>query len=324
MRKNKRDQWAGPGVLRSPHLPAPAIRQLAPHEVMETSEVEHDAPPQGDAEDAPAGRDRAGIQSIEVGAQLLVALTRASHAMALGDLARAAGMHPSKAHRYLVSLQRVGAVSQDPLTSRYELGPFALRLGLAGLNRVEAVSRTRPLLASLRDRTGHTIGLAVWSERGPTVVHWEKAGGTPGVNLRIGDVAPMLNSATGRLFGAYLPIEQTLPLVERELHARTNDDLPGLPRSLTDYYRLCEAIRAEGASWVSGSLLPGVNALSLPVFGARGELALVLIALNLQPLFDAGRGGELETTLRAFVDQLSAMLRSPVPAAARAGGRRSR
>lgn len=75
---------------------------------------------------------------------------------------------------------------------------------------------------------------------------------------------------------------------------------------------------------MSGSLLPGVNALSLPVFGARGELALVLIALNLQPLFDAGRGGELETTLRAFVDQLSAMLRSPVPAAARAGGRRSR
>ncbi|MEZ0191606.1 IclR family transcriptional regulator [Ralstonia solanacearum] len=294
---------------------------------METSEVEPDAPPQGDAEDARAGRDRAGIQSIEVGAQLLVALTRASRAMALGDLARAAGMHPSKAHRYLVSLQRVGAVSQDPLTGRYELGPFALRLGLASLNRVEAVSRARPLLASLRDRTGHTIGIAVWSERGPTVVHWERAGGAPGVNLRIGDVMPMLNSATGRLFGAYLPIEQTLPLVERELHTRANDDLPGLPRSLTDYYRLCEDVRAEGAAWVSGGLLPGVSALSLPVFGARGELALVLIALNLQPLFLAGPGGELEKTLRTFVDQLSAMLRSPVsPAspAGRGGGRRSR
>ncbi|TYZ45044.1 IclR family transcriptional regulator, partial [Ralstonia solanacearum] len=37
-----------------------------------------------------------------------------------------------------------------------------------------------------------------------------------------------------------------------------------------------------------------------------------------------GRGGDLEATLCAFVDQLSAMLRSPVPAAARAGGRRSR
>ena len=120
---------------------------------METPEVDDlQAADAADAEDARASRDRAGIQSIEVGSQLLVALTRASRAMALGDLARAAGMHPSKAHRYLVSLQRVGAVTQDPLTGRYELGPFALRLGLASLNRVEAVTRTRPLLASLRDR----------------------------------------------------------------------------------------------------------------------------------------------------------------------------
>ena len=268
---------------------------------METIEAEDDLPSDGDAEDARASRDRSGIQSIEVGSQLLVALTRAMRAMALGDLARAAGMHPSKAHRYLVSLQRVGAVSQDPLTGRYELGPFALRLGLASLNRTEAIVRTRPLLAGLRDQTGHTIGIAVWSDRGPTVVHWEKAGGAPGVNLRIGDVMPMLNSATGRLFGAYLPIEQTLPLVERELRARASDDLPGLPRSLTDYYRLCEDIRTEGASWVTGSLLPGVSALSLPVFGARGHLALVLIALNLQTLFHAERGGELEATLRSCV-----------------------
>ncbi|KAB0120653.1 helix-turn-helix domain-containing protein, partial [Escherichia coli] len=67
---------------------------------METTEVEDDLPTDGDAEDARANRDRSGIQSIEVGSQLLVALTRAMRAMALGDLARAAGMHPSKAHRY--------------------------------------------------------------------------------------------------------------------------------------------------------------------------------------------------------------------------------
>jgi DNA-binding IclR family transcriptional regulator len=134
----------------------------------------------------------------------------------------------------------------------------------------------------------------------------------------------MLNSATGRLFGAYQPMEQTLPLVERELHERASDDLPGLPRSLTDYYRLCEDVRTEGASWVTGSLLPGVNALSLPVFGARGQLVLVLIALNVQPLFHAQRGGELEHTLRTFVMRLSAMLQAPAERPAKAGARRSR
>jgi len=314
-------------MLRSLHFAGPGIGQPAPQD-METTEVEDDLPPEGDAaadtDDIRVSRDRSGIQSIEVGSQLLVALTRGTRAMALGDLARAAGMHPSKAHRYLVSLQRVGAISQDPSSGRYELGPFALRLGLASLNRTEAIVRTRPLLAGLRDQTGHTIGIAVWSDRGPTIVHWEKAGNAPGVNLRVGDVTPMLNSATGRLFGAYLPIEQTLPLVERELHDRADDQLPDLPRSLTDYYRLCEDIRNEGAAWVASSLLPDVSALALPVFGARGQLTLALIALNLQSRFHAQRGGELETTLRAFVTRLSATLQAPTPVPSKANSKRSR
>ena len=48
---------------------------------METTEVEDDLPPDGDADDARANRDRSGIQSIEVGTQLLVALTHAMRAM---------------------------------------------------------------------------------------------------------------------------------------------------------------------------------------------------------------------------------------------------
>jgi len=67
-----------------------------------------------------------------------------------------------------------------------------------------------------------------------------------------------------------------------------------------------------------------VNALSLPVFGARGQLVLVLIALNLQPLFHAQRGGELEHTLRTFVMRLSAMLQAPAISPAKASNRRSR
>lgn len=87
------------------------------------------------------------------------------------------------------------------------------------------------------------------------------------------------------MFGAYQPIERTLSLVKRELHRRAGDDLPGLPRSLTGYYHLCEDTRTEGASWVSGSLPPGVGTLSLSVFGAHGQLVLALTAPSPQPLF---------------------------------------
>ena len=48
-------------------------------------------------------KERRGIQSIEVGGQLLLALAENGRPMSLGDLAKAARMPSGKAHPYLVS-----------------------------------------------------------------------------------------------------------------------------------------------------------------------------------------------------------------------------
>jgi DNA-binding IclR family transcriptional regulator len=67
-------------------------------------------------------KERAGIQSVEVGFALLDVLAQAPGPLMLRDLASAAGMSAAKAHRYLVSFQRLNLVVQDANT-RYELGP---------------------------------------------------------------------------------------------------------------------------------------------------------------------------------------------------------
>ena len=74
-----------------------------------------------------------GVQSLEVGMGILKAMVFGKRSMMLKDIAAAADMPPSKAHRYLVSLIRSGLVEQDPLTSRYNLGPFALNIGLVAI-----------------------------------------------------------------------------------------------------------------------------------------------------------------------------------------------
>ena len=71
-----------------------------------------------------------GVQSLEVGAGVLRAVVNGHRAMMLKEIAAAADIPPSKAHRYLVSLIRSGLIEQDPATSRYSLGPFALNIGL--------------------------------------------------------------------------------------------------------------------------------------------------------------------------------------------------
>lgn len=259
------------------------------------------------ADDASDGEEKArsGIQSIEVGFRLLDVLTHEPRAMMLRDLAARAGMSPAKAHRYLVSFQRLGVVSQDPVSGRYELGGFALQMGLARLARVDGVKLARIALTALRDRLDTTVGIAVWGNQGPTVVHWMESSHPAKASLKLGDVMPLLSSATGLLFAAYLPRSKTQPLIERELADAQRFAYGNAPRTQNDVERALEQVREHGAARVEGMLLPTIHAFCMPVFDAVGQLALGLIALGHEGVFDIAWDGEIACALRACAHKLS-------------------
>ncbi|SAL15502.1 IclR family transcriptional regulator [Caballeronia sordidicola] len=255
-------------------------------------------PPEAeDSSDSAEEKLRSGIQSIEVGFRLLDVLTNEPRAMMLRDLARCAGMSPAKAHRYLVSFLRLGVVSQDPVSGRYELGGFALQMGLARLARVDGVKLARIALTGLRDQLDQTVGIAVWGNQGPTVVHWMESSHPAKASLKLGDVMPLLSSATGLLFAACLPRSKTQDMIGRELAAKR--------QTMADIEPVLADIRAHGASRVEGMLLPGIHAFCMPVFDSTGDLALGLIALGHEGSFDTRWGGEVDTALRACASQLS-------------------
>ncbi|CAG0994807.1 partial Transcriptional repressor IclR, partial [Rhodocyclaceae bacterium] len=129
---------------------------------------------------------RQGIQSIEVGTPLLKALAEHGGPMMLRDLAATADMPAAKAHRYLVSFMRTGLVTQDAVSGRYDLGPFALEIGLASLARLDAVRIATPLIEDLNERIEETVALAVWGNMGPTIVRWVESRRPVTVNLRTG------------------------------------------------------------------------------------------------------------------------------------------
>lgn len=262
---------------------------------------------------------RAGIQSVEVGFELLDALSQAPGALMLRDLAAAAGMSAAKAHRYLVSFQRMGLVVQDPVSTRYDLGPAALRIGLASLSRIDAVKLARERIDQLLLETGHTLAIAVWGNQGPTMVHWTEAPQTVPVTLRLGDVMPLLTSATGRCFAAFMGTEgrdaqRIAPMVRDEL-ARLkklprNGDVSqaDVPQSPQDVQALLEDTRRRGLARVVHSLLPGVGGFCAPVFDAQGRLALGLVVLGSVATLDTDWQGEPATALLRCARQLSADL----------------
>ncbi len=197
-------------------------------------------------------KERAGIQSVEVGFALLEALSQAAGPLMLRDLAASAGMSAAKAHRYLVSFQRLRLVVQDAGSARYDLGPAALQLGLACLSRLDAVKLARERVVGLMERIGHTLALAVWGNHGPTIVHWEESPHAVTVSLRLGDVMPLLSSATGRCFAAWLPKEAITPLLRDEIARGQKQGRSDLPSTLAEVRALLQEVRERGAARVAG------------------------------------------------------------------------
>lgn len=268
-----------------------------------------------------AARDRAGIQSVEVGFALLEVLARATAPLMLRDLASAADMSAAKAHRYLVSFQRLGMVTQDPANARYALGPMALRLGLAALHQLDPVRLARERAAELAATLGHTVALAVWGNHGPTIVHWQESALARPVTLRLGDVMPLLGSATGQCFAAWLrprargaaarALDAMIDAELRRIRALPPDARGELPLTRAEVHALLQRVREQGMARVVGTLLPGVAGFCAPVFDADGRLALGMVALGPVPAFDAQWGGAAERALRAQAQALSAELGWP-------------
>ena len=257
---------------------------------------------------------RAGIQSVEVGFSLLKVLSDAGNALMLRDLAAKADMSAAKAHRYLVSFQRLGLVVQDAGTTRYDLGPAALKLGLASLSRIDAVKLARVRLSPLMTQIGQTLALAVWGNQGPCIVHWEESPQAVTVNLRLGDVMPLLSSATGLCFAAFMGTRQAA--VNTRLNGLLLDELArgqklgrrDLPANMTQVVTLLDEARQHGMARVVNTLLPGVGGFCAPVFDADGHMVLGMVALGSLSSFDADWDGKVATPLKAAAQQLSSDL----------------
>ncbi|MGH8700229.1 MAG: helix-turn-helix domain-containing protein, partial [Burkholderiales bacterium] len=140
---------------------------------------------------------QAGIQSLETGIELLKILVAAASPMKLKDLAAAAAMSASKAHRYMVSLSRAGLVAQAAADAEYRLGPYALEMALACLNSLRPVKLASQAREAISREVELTVAIAAWGNHGPTIVRIEESSHAVSMNVRAGTVVPLTRSAAG-------------------------------------------------------------------------------------------------------------------------------
>lgn len=241
-----------------------------------------------------------GIKSIEVGARVLLALEQGRGPMPLTEVARRAGLHPAKVHRYLASLVRTGLASQSPTSGLYDLGPASRHLGVEALRRTDAVSTVSAHAVDLRDQTGHTVNVGVWTDAGPTLVRWDTGAHALPIVVRVGSTLPLLDSAVGVAFLAHLPDSTTREVLKNQQRQGTTH-----PATAAEVRAIKARAREEGLGSTINQMIYGLAALGAPVFGPDGALEVVIGLILPSHLMTSGEAKRLGAILIATADRAS-------------------
>ena len=226
---------------------------------------------------------------------------------------------------FLGQVERIERTGRSPLVfggGRYlvaqphDIGPSLADAG-ANVARLQAVRLATRAMVELADELDETLGLGVWGNKGPTIVRWQESSQPISEYLRTGLVLPVLSSATGLAFAAWLPPETTAPFIEAEREAvrsRAADagaaqdaDAASLAGQLAQI-RAAGRVRLVGTDAFSDLYRTDISAVSVPVFDTDGAMVLALTAIGAADWLDVDDAGRLVTRMRACAATLTPRL----------------
>ena len=225
-----------------------------------------------------------GIQSIEVGYRVMLAIQRGPGSLQLVEIARRAGLSPGATHNYLVSFIRTGLVEQGA-RGLYRLGPSAFALSMASFRQLDGFEHVRNEADILHQVTGQSTAVSVWSQAGPVSVYVRKAESIVMYEFRPG-LVPMLRTAVGLLYMGYLEPSRTEEIIGRELAASH--------RPIADTAAIIRAARQQIERWGYSFFNAhdeafGHAALSAPVWHSDREISFALDVIGHASEIDPAR-----------------------------------
>ena len=246
--------------------------------------------------EGPAARgtkEQRGIHAMEVGGTLLRHLADAGEPVTMAALSAATNVPLNQVFTYMVSLVRTGLVRRDALTHSYEPGPLSLNLGLSALAQLPLLQETVRRATDLVSEANQGLLVAIWADRGPTVVRYVGPDIYMHTGLHVGAVMSIAHSSTGRLFAAFMPKEEVGPLLDREISKRSKAARTQSTEALDD---MLLDIRQKRLARTMG----------LPILNRAGKAELAVTVFGPSEAIDVSWDGSVAQRLSVLTSELSA------------------
>jgi DNA-binding IclR family transcriptional regulator len=262
----------------------------------------------------------ATVQSLGRAVRLLRAMATQSGGAMLSALARETGLGKGTVHRLLSALIEAGLVFRDHDSKRYRLGAGLALLGHAA-HRQDFAALSKPFLLRLAEETEDTIYASV-REGGAAVCVAREVGAFPirTLSLDVGHLRPLGVGSGSLALLAFLPDDEIAALIEK--NATWLARYPSYSRK--ELLAKVAETRRRGYSSVAGDIVPGMNAVGVPIIGGDGR---PVAALSLAAIGERASGARVAKLARMLAREAAelgkAMGLPPAPAAERSRPRQN-
>ena len=240
------------------------------------------------------------VRASDVALGIIERVAFADAPMSQTEIAAAAGLVKSAAHKHLRTLEEHGWVARDPETQRYALGPKAWLVGQRATGVGDLAAAAAAGMRRLRDETGLAVVLSSVDGRGLSVIAALAGTHAIEIGVRQGSRIALHASAQGQLL---LAEDAAL------LKATCDGELEALtPRTLVTPARLrkrVERVRADGHAVAAEEVMTGITALAAPVRDYTGRLIATLALVGSVQHLGSPPAPEHVRTVRSLADALS-------------------
>jgi IclR family pca regulon transcriptional regulator len=187
----------------------------------------------------------------------------------IDEMAEQTGLLRMTAYRMVRTLESMAFLVRDASANRYRLGPAALALTYIAEDNSSLVHSARPYLERLTAETGESVTLAVGIDGFPVCVDIINTTRPFRRRTAPGRILGDLVSVHGKLFAAFMPVEEREALLAQPIPQHT-------PYSVTDPDLLrteFEQIAREGVAYDIEGVYLGTCAVGAPVRDQVGSIA---------------------------------------------------
>lgn len=209
-----------------------------------------------------------GIQSLEHAFYILDIIKNSSKPLTLSEIAELTAMSKSRVQKYTITFLKLGVLVMNA-DHTYTFGSKLLELGLHSLKSYDIIDISDVYLKEIRDELNQSTALNIWTLDGPVAVKSESSRGPISVDIQVGYQPPLLNSATGKCFVAFMEPAKIKTFIDHEVRSSELD------RELEDIKENGYAFRKTVHEGV-----PGGMAIACPVFNYSGSIIAVVSVIG--------------------------------------------